>query len=90
MTQNLGTFKPMNKAITILKDLAKGNVKGVPIFTLAFVIILGFSMLAAAPLLLVFGLKLMGLPVVVSFKSWLGSVLIMAFLGIRIGRSNNG
>jgi hypothetical protein len=46
-------------------------------------------MLAAAPLLLVFGLKLMGLPVVVSFKSWLGSVLIMAFLGIRIGKSNN-
>jgi hypothetical protein len=64
-------------------------VKGVPVFTLAFVIILGFTMLAAAPLLLVFGLKLMGLPVVVSFKSWLGSVLIMAFLGIRIGKSNN-
>jgi len=42
-------------------------------------IILGLAVFFSFPLLLVFGLKLMGLPVSVGFGSWFGGVLISAF-----------
>lgn len=46
----------------------------------AFLIALGVVLFFSFPLLLVFGLKLMGLPVSVGFGSWLGATLISAFL----------
>jgi uncharacterized membrane protein (DUF485 family) len=46
----------------------------------AFLIALGLVIFFSFPLLLVFGLKLMGLPVSVGFGSWFGGLLISAFL----------
>jgi uncharacterized membrane protein (DUF485 family) len=48
----------------------------------AFLIALGLVLFFSFPLLLVFGLKLMGLPVSVGFGSWFGGILISAFLVI--------
>lgn len=50
--------------------------------------ILGIVLLASFPLLLVWGLQLMGLPVKVTFASWIGSTLVMLFFIIanRIAR----
>jgi hypothetical protein len=45
-----------------------------------FLIALGVVLFFSFPLLLVFGLKLMGLPVSVGFGSWFGATLISAFL----------
>jgi len=73
----------MNKIISKLKTMSQGDVSGMSIGTIAFVAIVALGILALFPLTLVYGLQLLGLPVVVSFKSWLGSVLIMLFLTIK-------
>jgi hypothetical protein len=51
-------------------------------------VILGLLILACFPLLLVWGLKLLGAPVTVSFSSWSGAAVILIFLVIanRISR----
>jgi predicted neutral ceramidase superfamily lipid hydrolase len=72
----------MNKFISILKTMSKGDINGMGIGTIAFVAIVALGIIATFPLMLVLGLQLLGLPVTVSFKSWLGSVLIMIFLTV--------
>jgi hypothetical protein len=51
-------------------------------------VILGLVILACFPLLLLWGLKLIGAPVTVSFLSWSGASIILIFLIIvnRISR----
>lgn len=79
----------MNNIINKLKTMSKGDISGMSIGTIAFVVIVALGIIALFPLTLVWGLQLLGLPVVVSFKSWLGSVLIMLFLTIkRTGNEN--
>jgi predicted neutral ceramidase superfamily lipid hydrolase len=72
----------MNKFISMLKTMSKGDINGMGIGTIAFVAIVALGIIATFPLMLVLGLQLLGLPVTVSFKSWLGSVLIMIFLTV--------
>lgn len=72
----------MNKFISMLKTMSKGDINGMGIGTIAFVAIVALGIIATFPLMLVLGLQLLGLPITVSFKSWLGSVLIMIFLTI--------
>ena len=72
----------MNKFISMLKTMSKGDINGMGIGTIAFVAIVALGIIATFPLVLVFGLQLLGLPITVSFKSWLGSVLIMIFLTV--------
>ena len=79
----------MNKFISMLKTMSKGDINGMGIGTIAFVAIVALGIIALFPLSLVYGLQLLGLPVVVSFKSWLGSVLIMLFLTIKTPRNEN-
>ena len=79
----------MNNIINKLKTMSKGDISGMSIGTIVFVVIVALGIIALFPLTLVWGLQLLGLPVVVSFKSWLGSVLIMLFLTIkRTGNEN--
>ena len=79
----------MNKIISKLKTMSQGDVSGMGIGAIAFVVIVALGIIALFPLTLVYGLQLLGLPVVVSFKSWLGSVLIMLFLTIKTPRTEN-
>ena len=79
----------MNKIISKLKTMSQGDVGGMGIGAIAFVVIVALGIIALFPLSLVYGLQLLGLPVVVSFKSWLGSVLIMLFLTIKTPRNEN-
>ena len=72
----------MNKIISKLKTMSQGDVSGMGIGTIAFVAIVALGIIATFPLMLVLGLQLLGLPITVSFKSWLGSVLIMIFLTV--------
>jgi hypothetical protein len=72
----------MNKFISMLKTMSKGDINGMGIGTIAFVAIVALGIIATFPLVLVLGLQLLGLPITVSFKSWLGSVLIMIFLTV--------
>jgi len=72
----------MNKFISMLKTMSKGDINGMGIGTIAFVAIVALGIIATFPLMLVLGLQLLGLPITVSFKSWLGSVLIMIFLTV--------
>jgi hypothetical protein len=72
----------MNKFISMLKTMSKGDINGMGIGTIAFVAIVALGIIATFPLMLVLGLQLLGLPITVSFKSWLGSVLIMIFLAV--------
>jgi len=51
-----------------------------------------FSTIATiVPLLLVYGISLLGFPIAISFKSWCGSLLVMIyFIAIRrTGENNN-
>lgn len=79
----------MNKIINFLKSVGKGDVKGMNIFSILFVAIVAIAVIVTFPLLLVWGLKLIGLPVEVSFSSWLGSVLILFYLTIRRAGNEN-
>jgi hypothetical protein len=72
----------MNKFISMLKTMSKGDINGMSFGTIAFVAIVALGIIATFPLTLVWGLQLLGLPIAVSFKSWLGSVLIMIFLTV--------
>ena len=72
---------------SILAKLASGTASAGLMIILGVVIA---SIFLTIPLLLVWGLQLIGLPVVVSFKSWCGSLLIMIFLSYsKIGINKN-
>ena len=92
MILNLGISKKeekeeMKKVIDFLKTMSRGDVKSMSLFAILFVILVALGVIVAFPLTLVWGLQLLGLPVEVSFSSWLGSVLILFYLTVR--RSSN-
>jgi len=67
--------------IKILKKLSKGTINSSG--AIAVAIILGVLVLAAfalIPMMLIWGLQLMGFGVETSFSSYLGSVLILTYL----------
>jgi hypothetical protein len=71
----------------IFKKIAEGslNSKG----TIAIAVILGALVIVAfalIPMLLIWGLQLMGIGITISVKSYIGSVLILTYLSYsRIG-----
>ena len=73
----------------IFKKIAEGslNSKG----TIAIAVILGALVIVAfalIPMLLIWGLQLMGIGITTSVKSYIGSVLILTYLSYsRIGSS---
>jgi hypothetical protein len=73
-----------------LKKITKGSFDNTG--AVVFGVILGSIVVAAflaAPLLLVWGLQLMGLPVTITFSSWFGALLIMLVLRSGSGSSKS-
>ena len=69
------------KLIEVFKMISKGTINSSG--AIAMAIILGVLVLAAfalIPMLLIWGLQLMGFGVETSFSSYLGSVLILTYL----------
>ena len=79
--------KNMKKFTETLKSLSKGRVEGKSMPAVLILILLGLSVVMSLPLLLIWGLYLIGLPVETSFSSWLGSVLILVFIKIASAKS---
>jgi hypothetical protein len=78
--------------IKILKKLSEGTINSGG--AIAVAVILGILVLAAfalIPMLLIWGLQLMGFAVETSFSSYIGSVLILTYLSYaRIGVNKSG
>lgn len=77
----------MNKFTSVLKSLSKGKVEGNSLPAVLLLLVSGASIIVAIPLLLVWGLKLIGLPVEISISSWLGAVGVFFF--IKLASVNN-
>lgn len=77
----------MKKFTSVLKSLSKGKIEGSSLPTVLLLLVSGASIIVAMPLLLVWGLQLIGLPVEISLSSWLGAVLVFFF--IKLASANN-
>jgi hypothetical protein len=77
----------MKKFTSILKSLSMGKVENSSLPTVLLLLVSGASVIVAMPLLLVWGLQLIGLPVTISLSSWLGAVLVFFF--IKLAASGN-
>ena len=76
------------------KSISSGNFKAAQLLIAIPLVIIAAAIILSVPLLLVWGLQLLGFDEVeVSFKSWFGGILIMLFLAyssiIRIGGNKN-
>lgn len=76
------------------KSISSGNFKAAQILIAIPLIAIAAAIILSVPLLLVWGLQLIGFEEVeVSFRSWFGGILIMLFLAyssiIRIGSNKN-
>jgi hypothetical protein len=76
------------------KSISSGNFKAAQLLIAIPLVIIAAAIILSVPLLLVWGLQLIGFDEVeVSFKSWFGGILIMLFLAyssiIRIGSNKN-
>jgi hypothetical protein len=74
----------MKKILRTLLNSAKTSTEGKSKTDLVLGTILGlilfFGCVTFFPLLLIWGLKMIGLPVVANLKTWFGSVLIMVYM----------
>lgn len=80
----------------ILKNLLTKATNGEKKSKLEYVVatLVGLALFSAiatiVPLLLVYGISLLGFPITIGFKSWCGSLLIMIyFISIRRAGENN-
>lgn len=78
-----------NNLVKILKKISEGSLNSGG--AIAIAVILGALVVVAfalIPMLLIWGLQLMGFGITTSFKSYIGSVLILTYLSYsRIGSS---
>ena len=78
-----------NNLVKILKKISEGSLNSGG--TIAIAVILGALVVVAfalIPMLLIWGLQLMGIGITTSFKSYIGSLLILTYLSYsRIGSS---
>ena len=78
-----------NNLVKILKKISEGSLNSGG--TIAIAVILGALVVVAfalIPMLLIWGLQLMGFGISTSFKSYIGSLLILTYLSYsRIGSS---
>lgn len=72
---NLKQKLEMQKIKSLIKTLPKSLAVTIGFILGALIVALAL----ATPLVLIFGLKLMGFPVAVTFKSYLGSILVYIF-----------
>jgi hypothetical protein len=79
----------MKKFISILKSLSMGKVEGSSLPTVLLLLVSGAAVIVTMPLLLVWGLQLIGLPVTISLSSWLGAVLVFFFIKLASANTNN-
>lgn len=79
----------MKKFTSILKSLSMGKVENNSLPTVLLLLVSGASVIVAMPLLLVWGLQLIGLPVTISLSSWLGAVLVFFFIKLASANTNN-
>jgi flagellar biogenesis protein FliO len=77
----------MKKFTETLKSLSKGKVEGSSMPTVLMLVVTGLAIIIALPLLLIWGLQLIGLPIEASFSSWFGSILILIFIKIASAKS---
>jgi hypothetical protein len=80
-------LKMKNSLVKILKKISEGSLNSGG--TIAIAVILGALVVVAfalIPMLLIWGLQLMGIGITASFKSYIGSLLILTYLSYsRIG-----
>jgi hypothetical protein len=80
-------LKMKNNLVKILKKISEGSLNSGG--TIAIAVILGALVVVAfalIPMLLIWGLQLMGIGITTSFKSYIGSLLILTYLSYsRIG-----
>jgi hypothetical protein len=77
-----------NKVVKILKDISSGNVKTAGVIVgVILLLLLAAILIFIIPSLLLWGLYLMGLPVNISFKSFLGACLVTMFFWILRSKS---
>ena len=78
-----------NNLVKILKKISEGSLNSGG--AIAIAVILGALVVVAfalIPMLLIWGLQLMGIGITTSFKSYIGSLLILTYLSYsRIGSS---
>jgi hypothetical protein len=88
--ENTGRFKHMKeKIIELFKGLGKAPISTAAVLMSLTLLLFALSILACFPLILILGLQFLGFPVVIGLKSFLGSVLIMIFLHVTLGKSGN-
>jgi hypothetical protein len=74
-------LKMKNNLVKILKKISEGSLNSGG--TIAIAVILGALVVVAfalIPMLLIWGLQLMGIGITTSFKSYIGSLLILTYL----------
>ena len=70
------------KLVNALKKIASGSITSGGSIAIAIILGIGIVLaILAIPMLLIWGLQLIGLPVETSFSSYIGSVLILTYLG---------
>jgi hypothetical protein len=79
----------MKKFTSILKSLSMGKVESSSLPTVLLLLVSGAAVIVTMPLLLVWGLQLIGLPVTISLSSWLGAVLVFFFIKLASTNTNN-
>lgn len=81
------------KVIQALKKISNGSLTSFGSIAIAIVLILIVAAaFAAIPMLLIWGLQLLGFGIVTSFKSYCGAVLVMLFVSyskIGINKTSN-
>ncbi len=85
--------KLLRKMADAGSTISSGNFKAKQLLIAVPLVLLAAAIICSIPLLLVWGLQLMGFSQVeVGFKSWFGAILIMLFLAyssvIRIGNKD--
>jgi hypothetical protein len=75
--------------VSILKKIGSGQLNNGLVFLVALcLIVIVILAISVFPLTLIWGLQLLGLPVVVSWKAYLGSILIMLYLRVQFKFGN--
>lgn len=81
------------KIVNTLKKISEGSLTSFGSIAIAIILILIIvAVFASIPMMLIWGLQLLGFPVVTSFKSYCGALLIMLFTSyskIRINKTSN-
>ena len=68
-----------NQILKLLRTFAPSTQSRTPVGLLLLLLLIGIALVAMIPLYPLWALQLIGLPVEVSLKSYLGSILLLGF-----------